>query len=114
MLYHKDIDMAFRQPGWIPQATLVNTLRDPDVYATGTLIFAHPPQVAFHERMHSVHRAFMRLSREMGFLLLEDLERIGCNDQCLGGLETVSNEESEWDFRQRGFFPNASRHAMFR
>jgi len=114
MLYHKDIDMASRQPGWIPQATLVNTLGDPDVYATGTLHFAHPPQVAFHERMHSVHRAFMRLSRDMGFLLLEDLERLGCNDQCLGGLEAVSKEECEWDLRQRGFFPNASRHAMFR
>jgi hypothetical protein len=29
-LYHKDIDTAFKKPGWLPQVTWVNTWGDPE------------------------------------------------------------------------------------
>jgi hypothetical protein len=60
----------------------------------------------------------MRVVRNMGFALLgsqaDDLRRKGCDDACLRGLESVSKKEGERDLRQRGYDPDATRHAMFR
>jgi hypothetical protein len=117
-LYHQDIDKAFKEPGWIPRVTWVNTLDDPEAQGSGTWHLKHPPPVVFHESMHRQHREFMRVVRNMGFALLgsqaDDLRRKGCDDACLRGLESVSKKEGERDLRQRGYDPDATRHAMFR
>ena len=118
-LYHKDIDKAFKQPGWIPRVTWVNTFGDPEAQWSGTWITIHPPPVAYHEPMHSVHKDFMRRVHMIGTFVLEegeggDMRAKGCDDECLRGLETVSKKESHRRLRQNGFEPTATRHALFR
>jgi hypothetical protein len=117
-LYHEDIDKAFKQPGWIPCVTWVNTLDDPEARGSGTWHRQHPPPVAFHEDMHRQHRHFMRVARALGLSVLggqaDDLRQQGCDDECFRGLGGVSKKEGERRLRQQGFDPNATRHAMFR
>jgi hypothetical protein len=59
-LYHKDIDKAFKQPGWLPQVTWVNTWGDPEAQNSGLVYSMHPPQIAFDQPMHRVHAEFFR------------------------------------------------------
>lgn len=118
-LYHKDIDKAFKQPGWIPRVTWVNTLIDPEATSSGQYHITHPPPTAFDQPMHRVHRLFMSTVRRMGIFVLrgielEGLRKKGCNDECLRGLETQSVEETDRHLRWQGYDPNATRHAMFR
>ena len=117
-LYHKDIDKAFAQPGWLPRVTWVNTFNDPEALGSGTWYHVHPPPVAFHEPMHRVHRKFMQDAKKIGDLVLErgeeeDLRKSGCDDECLRGIETVSKAEAHRHLRNNGYNPYATRHAMF-
>jgi hypothetical protein len=119
-LYHKDIDKAFAQPGWLPPVTWVNTLKDPEARGSGTFRVVHPPLVAFHEPMHRVHRNFMQAARRDGNFEIvksgrkrDGLQGSGCDDECLKGIDTVSKAESHRHLRENGFDPYATRHAMF-
>lgn len=117
-LYHKDIDKAFAQPGWLPQVTWVNIFNDPEASGSGTLHIVHPPPVAFHEPMHRVHRIFLHTARRDGtFMLVEGerdgLRKSGCDDESLRDLVSVSKTEAHRHLRQNGYNPYATRHAMF-
>ena len=72
-------------------------LNDPEAQDSGTWHLQHPPQVAFHEPMHQIHRLFMRVFRDTGFALMGDqvdeLREQGCDDECLKGLEVISQKE---------------------
>lgn len=117
-LYHKDIDRAFKQPGWLPAVTWVNTFSDPEARYSGTFQFIHPPPVAFHEPMHRVHRKFMQAVRESELFETQaseanDFRETGCNEECLRGVDVVSKAESDRHCRENGFNPYATRHALF-
>jgi hypothetical protein len=117
-LYHKDIDKAFAQPGWLPRITWVNTFNDPEALGSGTWYHVHPPPVAFHEPMHRVHRKFMQDAKKIGEFVLnrgegEDLRKSGYDGECLRGIETVSKAEAHRHLRNNGYNPYATRHAMF-
>lgn len=119
-LYHKDIDRAFAQPGWMPRVTWVNTLNDPEARGSGTFRFVHPPPIAFHEPMHRIHRNFMQAVRRDGSFEIQasgsegdGLQGSGCDDECMRGIDTVSKAESHRHLRENGFNPHATRHAMF-
>jgi hypothetical protein len=71
-LYHKDIDTAFKKPGWLPQVTWVNTWGDPEAQNLGTFYAMHPPQIAFDQPMHRVHAGFLRTSKIMGCITGDD------------------------------------------
>jgi hypothetical protein len=118
-LYHKDIDKAFTQPGWLPAVTWVNTSNDPEARYSGSFHCPHPPPVAYHEPMHRVHRNFMQAARRSGLFNIqareEDSSReSGCNDECLKGVDIVSKAEANRQLRELGFDPYATRHAMFK
>jgi hypothetical protein len=70
-LYHKDIDKAFTQPGWLPAVTWVNTFSDPEALGSGSFRIVHPPPVAYHEPMHRVHRNFMQAVRKIGRFVMQ-------------------------------------------
>lgn len=119
-LYHKDIDRAFAQPGWMPRVTWVNTINDPEARGSGTFRFVHPPPVAFHEPMHRIHRNFMQAVRRDGNFEIQasgsegdGLQGSGCDDECMRGIDTVSKAESHRHLRENGFNPYATRHALF-
>ena len=117
-LYHKDIDTAFRRPGWIPRVTWVNTTNNPDVQACGQVFLFHPPQVAFDQPMHRVHASFARLMKQKGAVFRgkerDRTRRQGCTDECLDGLEGMDEGKVDRFLRRSGFDPYATRHAMFR
>jgi hypothetical protein len=117
-LYHKDINMAFRRPGWLPAVTWVNTFSDPEARYSGTFRCIHPPPVAFHEPMHRVHRNFMQAVRRSGLFETQaseenDFKESGCNEECVRGIDVVSKAESDRHCRENGFNPYATRHALF-
>lgn len=117
-LYHKDIDKAFTQPGWLPAVIWVNTFNDPEARLSGTFCFIHPPPVAFHEPMHRVHRNFMQAVRRSRLFEAQagkgdGTRELGCADECLGGVDVVSKTESYRHTLENGFNPWATRHAMF-
>jgi len=117
-LYHKDIDKAFARPGWLLRVTWVNTFDDPEALGSGSWYAVHPPAVAFREPMHRVHKNFMQAARRSGGFVLQGdegngMRNSGCDDECLRGLESVSEAESHRHLRENGYDPYATRHAMF-
>lgn len=117
-LWHKDIDMAFKQPGWIPQVLYVNTFYDPERLTSGTLHASHPPPVDFHQPMHRTHREFMRMVRESGAFFGRECkkgikEQSGCDEDCVEGLNIESQKDADRILRQAGFDPYATRHRKF-
>jgi hypothetical protein len=116
-LYHKDIDKAFKQPGWLPQVTWVNTWGNPEAQNSGLVYSMHPPQVVFDQPMHRVHAESFRSAKMMGSVQdIESKEKAklqGCTAECFRGATWVSREQMKRDSRARGFDPNATRHAMF-
>lgn len=117
-LYHKDIDRAFKRPGWMPQVTWVNTTNNPDVHTSGQMFLFHPPQVAFDQPMHRVHAAFARYVRQQECIFRgaerDRAKRQGCTGECFGGLKGMEEGKFDQYLRRSGFDPNATRHAMFR
>jgi hypothetical protein len=116
-LYHKDIDMASKKPGWLPGVTWVNTWDDPEARNSGSFYAMHPPQIAFDQPMHRVHAAFLRTSRIIGCVTGDDGQEKaklqGCTAKCFRGTGLVSGKELDRMTREQGFDPNATRHAMF-
>jgi hypothetical protein len=110
-LYHKDIDMSFERPGWIPEATYVNTFDDPSVAVSGTVHGKHPPPIDFHQPIHLTHRNFIRECLELDVVSNSHGPRSG-GCECAVGLRRRSPTVNNRVLRRNGFDPDASRHAM--
>ena len=68
VVYHYDIDKAFRQPGFVPPVLLCNTFDDPGSQITGHVCSSHPPPVNFWQPMHATHARFMIWMKRMGYV----------------------------------------------
>lgn len=112
-LYHKDIDMAFEKPGWLPRVTLVNSFDDPEFQTRGLLHRVHPPEIDHEQPMHRTHRRFCRKAAK-DFAFASDNKTDPCvKANCFKGapgfdVNTINNMA-----RGRGFDPDSGRHGMF-
>ncbi|KAM0721649.1 hypothetical protein Q7P37_002574 [Cladosporium fusiforme] len=106
-VYHKDIDMAFERPGWVPQVTFVNTMYDPDSKITGFSSGLHPPLVDFFQPMHRAHKEYMREARNLGAVGSWSQGRpdLGCEvEGCLRGIGEISRNAFNRGLREAGWF----------
>lgn len=116
-LHHKDIDMAFKLPGWRPEVMLVNTWHDPSSQVSGTYHPLHPPPIDYFQPMHRAHKLFIQQAKTIGVYNTtrgKGMDSSGCvAAACLDGIEECTNEETDRRLRAEGYTPGASRHFLF-
>ena len=116
MVYHKDIDMAIKQPGWIPEVTIVNSVHDPEAQMSGMMVTVHPPPIDFWQPMHIVHRRFMEEVAPFCTVTQEEIDsgEMDCPKECYRRVSVVSEREAHSGLRAMGYDPHAGRHSFFR